>query len=147
MNRRLTVNADDFGLSEGVNRGIVRGIVTSTSLMVRGTAGPQASALARELPELSVGLHLDLAECALEAGERRAAYERGAPAPAGDYSAERLVELEALCAPAGRSRLEGGRDRALLVRARHRDSRRHALGARRGARRRWPGARATMRRT
>ena len=36
--RFLIVNADDFGLSEGVNRGIIeaheRGIVTSASLMV-----------------------------------------------------------------------------------------------------------------
>lgn len=37
--RRLIVNADDFGLSKGVNHGILaardRGIVTSTSLMIR----------------------------------------------------------------------------------------------------------------
>ena len=39
IRRRLIVNADDFGLSAGVNEGILRahrdGIVTSTSLMVR----------------------------------------------------------------------------------------------------------------
>lgn len=37
MAKRLIVNADDFGISAGVNRGILethnRGIVTSTSLM------------------------------------------------------------------------------------------------------------------
>ena len=45
VDRYLIVNADDFGLSEGVNRGIVRahegGIVTSASLMVRQLADNQ----------------------------------------------------------------------------------------------------------
>lgn len=66
--RRLIVNADDFGLCPGVNRGVVeafdRGIVTSASLMVRGAAAPEAAALAGERPSLSLGLHLDLAEWA-----------------------------------------------------------------------------------
>jgi predicted glycoside hydrolase/deacetylase ChbG (UPF0249 family) len=59
--RRLIVNADDFGLTEGVNRGIidahVGGIVTSTSLMVETGGAEQAAALARQHPALSVGLH------------------------------------------------------------------------------------------
>jgi predicted glycoside hydrolase/deacetylase ChbG (UPF0249 family) len=59
--RVLVVNADDFGASEGINRGIVeaheRGIVTSASLMVRGPAVAGAVALAREHPELGIGLH------------------------------------------------------------------------------------------
>ena len=64
--RYLIVNADDFGLSEGVNRGIIRahehGIVTSTSLMVRYPAAAEAARYALAHPRLSVGLHLDLAE-------------------------------------------------------------------------------------
>ena len=64
--RRLIVNADDFGLSPGVNRGIIeahaRGIVTSASLMVRCPAAAEAAAFAREHPRLSVGLHVDLGE-------------------------------------------------------------------------------------
>jgi predicted glycoside hydrolase/deacetylase ChbG (UPF0249 family) len=64
--RYLVVNADDFGLSPGVNRGIIKshedGIVTSASLMVRWPAAAEAAAYAREHPELSVGLHLDLCE-------------------------------------------------------------------------------------
>ena len=64
--RALIVNADDFGLSPGVNRGILqaheRGILTSASLMVRGRAASQAAAAAVHHPRLSVGLHLDLAE-------------------------------------------------------------------------------------
>ena len=64
--RTLIVNADDFGLSEGVNRGVAvaheQGIVTSASLMVRRRAAPEAASYARRHPELSVGLHLDLGE-------------------------------------------------------------------------------------
>jgi chitin disaccharide deacetylase len=58
---RLIVNADDFGLTEGVNQGIVEahadGVVTSTSLMVHGAAADHAVRLAAEYPELSIGLH------------------------------------------------------------------------------------------
>lgn len=64
--RTLIVNADDFGLCHGVNRGVVeahdRGIVTSASLMVRGAAAAEAAALAAARPALSLGLHVDLAE-------------------------------------------------------------------------------------
>ena len=60
----LVVTADDFGISRGVNRGIVQahreGILTSTSLMVRRPAAVEAAALGRECPALSVGLHLEL---------------------------------------------------------------------------------------
>lgn len=69
----LIVNADDFGLSAGVNSGIVQaheqGIVTSASLMVRQPAAEQAAALARKLPRLAVGLHIDLGESTFRAGE------------------------------------------------------------------------------
>lgn len=62
--RLLIVNADDFGLSRGVNRGIVEahehGIVTSASLMVDGRAAGEAAAYAREHTRLSVGLHVEL---------------------------------------------------------------------------------------
>jgi predicted glycoside hydrolase/deacetylase ChbG (UPF0249 family) len=64
--RYLIVNADDFGRSPGVNRGVARtyehGIVTSASLMVRWPAAEEAAAYAREHPQLSVGLHVDLGE-------------------------------------------------------------------------------------
>src|SRR5712692_5001656 len=70
--RALIVNADDFGQSFGVNRGIIeaheRGIVTSTSLMVRWPAAREAARYARTHPELSVGLHLDLGERAFRDG-------------------------------------------------------------------------------
>lgn len=64
--RELVVNADDFGLSPGVNEGIARahleGIVTSTSLMVRQPAAEAAAELVNSLPKLGLGLHVDLAE-------------------------------------------------------------------------------------
>jgi predicted glycoside hydrolase/deacetylase ChbG (UPF0249 family) len=72
MTRRLVVNADDLGLTAGVNDGIVeahvRGIVTSASLMVRQPAAADAACLARAHPRLGVGLHLDLGEWAYRDG-------------------------------------------------------------------------------
>ncbi|MBA3432474.1 MAG: ChbG/HpnK family deacetylase [Actinobacteria bacterium] len=60
----LIVNADDFGYSEGVNRGILEahehGIVTSASLMSSRRAALQAAAYARHHDELDLGLHVDL---------------------------------------------------------------------------------------
>src|SRR6266568_9642133 len=54
--RYLIVNADDFGFSEGVNRGILeahdKGIVTSASLMVERPAAVEAADRARERPRL-----------------------------------------------------------------------------------------------
>src|SRR5438552_3240117 len=77
--RRLIVNADDFGQSRGVNRGILaahqRGIVTSASLMVRWPAAAEAAALGRAHPRLSVGLHMDLGEWAYRGGEWVPVYE------------------------------------------------------------------------
>jgi predicted glycoside hydrolase/deacetylase ChbG (UPF0249 family) len=62
--RYLIVNGDDFGASRGVNRGILdahrRGILTSASLMVDMPGSDEAAHLAREAPELSVGIHVDL---------------------------------------------------------------------------------------
>jgi predicted glycoside hydrolase/deacetylase ChbG (UPF0249 family) len=62
--RLLIVNADDFGATAGVNRGILeahtRGIVTSTSLMVEAPAAREAAQASREVPALGIGLHVDL---------------------------------------------------------------------------------------
>jgi predicted glycoside hydrolase/deacetylase ChbG (UPF0249 family) len=64
MSRKLIVNADDFGASPGINRGILEchqnGILTSASLMVTGAAAEEAAALSREHPDLAVGLHWDV---------------------------------------------------------------------------------------
>src|SRR5215467_1087042 len=64
--RRLIVNADDFGLTSGVNRGIVQahceGIVTSSTLMACGAQFDEAARLAKENPRLSVGCHVALVD-------------------------------------------------------------------------------------
>lgn len=73
VRRCVIVNADDFGLSEGTNAGIIaaheRGIVTSASLMVRQPAVAAAADWARAHPAMGVGLHLDLGEWTLRDGE------------------------------------------------------------------------------
>src|SRR5712691_8118802 len=60
--RRLIVNADDFGRSASINQAVIRahreGILTSASLMLNEQAYEEAVALAREHPQLGVGLHL-----------------------------------------------------------------------------------------
>lgn len=62
--RYLIVNGDDFGLTDGINRGILeacrRGILRSTSLMVHAPAAERAVALASRCRHLGVGLHLQL---------------------------------------------------------------------------------------
>ncbi len=62
--KRLIVNADDFGLHTEVNQGIIEGhrtgCITSTSLIAAGAAAEEAAQLARENPDLGVGLHLTL---------------------------------------------------------------------------------------
>ena len=77
--RTLIVNADDFGLSPGVNEGVARtheqGILTSASLMVRQPAAKEAAAYARATPALGVGLHVDLGEWVRRDGTWIAVYE------------------------------------------------------------------------
>ena len=62
--KQLILNADDFGLTRGVNEGIIRahqeGILTSTTLMASGVAFDQAVELAKQNPKLGVGCHLVL---------------------------------------------------------------------------------------
>jgi hopanoid biosynthesis associated protein HpnK len=62
--RKLIVNADDFGLTPGVNRAIVEthtsGIVSSATLMASGPAFADALIAARSVPKLSVGCHVVL---------------------------------------------------------------------------------------
>jgi predicted glycoside hydrolase/deacetylase ChbG (UPF0249 family) len=63
--RLLVINADDLGISEGVNRGILEahaaGTVTSTSALATGSAFDDAIRLLRDRgSRMSVGLHFDL---------------------------------------------------------------------------------------
>ena len=62
--RRLIVNADDFGLTSGVNRAIVEGnrhgVVTSATLMANAQASQGAIELAKSQPSLKTGCHVVL---------------------------------------------------------------------------------------
>ena len=98
MSRFLIVNADDFGLSEGTNRGIIQshehGIVTSTSLMVRQPAAAAAAAYAKSNPALAVGLHLDLGEWEWRDGAWFQVYQVVATEDAGAVGAEIERQLD-----------------------------------------------------
>ena len=62
--RELIVNADEFGLTEGVNHGIVevhrQGIVTSTTMVANEHAFEHAIELSKQVPELAIGVHLNV---------------------------------------------------------------------------------------
>ena len=58
----LIVNADDYGLTEGISRGILHahreGIVTSASAIALGPAYPKVARWLADAPGLGVGVHL-----------------------------------------------------------------------------------------
>lgn len=62
--KKLIINADDFGFSEGHNYGIIhaytKGLVTSTTIMANMPGFEHAVALAKQHPGLKVGVHLNL---------------------------------------------------------------------------------------
>jgi len=66
MPSRLILNADDFGLTPGINRAIAElhraGVLTSATLMATGPAFADAIALAHSLPTLGVGCHIVLTD-------------------------------------------------------------------------------------
>ena len=61
---KLIINADDFGLSESVNRGIVdcykEGLISSTSIMMNTPYTDQAIELAKKHDIKNIGIHLNL---------------------------------------------------------------------------------------
>lgn len=63
---KVIFNGDDFGLTSGVNRGIIRafreGLLTSASIIAGGEASQEALSLAREEPALDTGIHLTLCD-------------------------------------------------------------------------------------
>jgi predicted glycoside hydrolase/deacetylase ChbG (UPF0249 family) len=64
--RQLVVNADDMGMTRGINHAIVEahrdGIVTSTSLIANGAAFDDAIEQLRQCPDLGVGLHVNVTQ-------------------------------------------------------------------------------------
>ncbi|MBN2056463.1 ChbG/HpnK family deacetylase [bacterium] len=63
--KRIIVNADDFGMDASVNQGVIEaftnGILTSTSMMSNMPGFEHACRVASGLPDLDMGLHLNLA--------------------------------------------------------------------------------------
>lgn len=64
INKRLVVNADDYGMAIGVNRGIIdghqNGIITSTTIMATGKSLDDGVARLKDAPKLGLGCHLVL---------------------------------------------------------------------------------------
>lgn len=64
MTKKIIINADDFGISEGAVLGIIKahrdGILTSTTCMVNMPYAKLGLQLASEYPDLGVGIHLVL---------------------------------------------------------------------------------------
>lgn len=64
--KRVIINADDFGFSEGITEGIIRahrqGIVTSTTLTANMPYAVQAVSRLNEVPSLGVGVHLNVSQ-------------------------------------------------------------------------------------
>ncbi len=66
MEKYVVINADDFGMMREVNEAVRRahteGVLTSASIMVNMGAAEEAVAMAKELPGLGVGVHLNLSK-------------------------------------------------------------------------------------
>ncbi|MCI0338563.1 MAG: ChbG/HpnK family deacetylase [Acidobacteria bacterium] len=64
--RFLIVNADDFGLTAGINRAVIdghtRGIITSATIMANMPAFDHAVILAKKNPSLGIGLHFNVTQ-------------------------------------------------------------------------------------
>ena len=62
----LIINADDFGLNQNINEGIINacqtGAITHTTLLIKGAAAKEAVSFAHDNYLTGVGLHLDLDE-------------------------------------------------------------------------------------
>ena len=64
MNEKIIFNADDFGISRGVNAAIKKaydeGILNSASLMVNQKYAADAVQMSKKMPDLMLGLHVNL---------------------------------------------------------------------------------------
>ena len=62
--KRVIINADDFGLIQGVNEGIIQahreGVLSSATLMANAPGFEHAVELAGQNPDLGVGVHLNI---------------------------------------------------------------------------------------
>jgi predicted glycoside hydrolase/deacetylase ChbG (UPF0249 family) len=64
LSRFLIVNADDLGISSEINRGIFtayeHGVVTDSSLFIKGACSQEAITMLRKNPQFPAGIHIDL---------------------------------------------------------------------------------------
>lgn len=64
MERRVIINGDDFGMSEPVNEAVrkahTEGVLTSATIMANMGAAEEAVKITKELPDLGVGVHLNV---------------------------------------------------------------------------------------
>ena len=64
MDEKIIINADDFGLCSGVNRAVAQahtdGVLTSATIMANMPAADEAVEIAKQLPSLGLGVHLNL---------------------------------------------------------------------------------------
>ncbi len=104
--QQLIVNADDFGLTPGVNRAIVElahaGCLTSATLMAAAPATDEAIRLARQTPALGVGCHVVLVDgvsCLDAAALRRYSWIDWTNGCPGQLPATPAQLLRALFAP------------------------------------------------
>jgi predicted glycoside hydrolase/deacetylase ChbG (UPF0249 family) len=106
VTRRLIVNADDFGRSPGINRGVAdayeHGVVTSASLMVGWPSAPAAVECAKQWAGFSIGLHVDLGEWAYRDRAWLPTYARVPFGDADAIAAEIDAQLDAFVALVGR---------------------------------------------
>jgi predicted glycoside hydrolase/deacetylase ChbG (UPF0249 family) len=102
--RYLIVNADDFGRSVGVNRGILQaardGILTSASLMVHY---PSAEHAVQYSEHIDLGLHIDLGEWTFRDGQWVLVYERASASDAAAVEREIRRQLEMFSDLTGKS--------------------------------------------
>jgi len=102
----LIVNADDFGQSHGINRGIIQayehGIVTSASLMVRWPAAAEAAAYSREHVALGLGIHFDFGEWSYRDETWVPSYQVLERVDSGEVSNEVASQLAAFCRLVGK---------------------------------------------
>ncbi len=66
MDRQIIINADDFGLCQSVNKAVAQahtdGVLTSATVMANMPAAREAIDIAKKLPNLGVGVHLNIFE-------------------------------------------------------------------------------------
>jgi predicted glycoside hydrolase/deacetylase ChbG (UPF0249 family) len=118
--RYLVVNADDFGYSRSVNRGVIAahecGIVTSASLMVDRPGAEEAAEYSSHASDLGLGLHIELGRWRVSRLPRRGAALR-APALARSASEQLRRQLERFRAVVGHdpSHLDAHYNRHLAI--------------------------------